>query len=159
MGRQQLSPNFYLDEFTRSQTATRRGIDNRVEPDSIIHTNLTALCRQLLQFIRDDLGPVHITSGFRSPELNIAIGGSTASQHCNGLAADIVVSGYTPFEVCEWVVSNNMPYDQLIHEFGSWTHISIAAQGDIHRQQQLTAYKVEGQSAYTQGIYHMDNLV
>ena len=156
MSRIQLSPNFTLDEFTRSQTAIRRGIDNHIEPDSTLHSNLVALCRQLLQPIRDGLGPVHITSGYRSPELNRAIGGSKTSQHCDGLAADIVVSGYSPFEVCEWVVSHNLPYDQLIHEFGRWVHLSIAAQGDFHRHQLLTAYQSNGKTAYTQGIHLME---
>ena len=156
MSRHQLSPNFNLDEFTRSQTATRRGIDNHVALDSTIHSNLVALCRQLLQPIRDGLGPVHITSGYRSPELNRVIGGSKTSQHCYGLAADIVVGGYSPFEVCEWVVNHNLPYDQLIHEFGRWVHLSIAAPGDFHRHQQLTAYKPKGKTAYTQGIHPIE---
>ena len=158
MSSPRLSPHFSLDEFTRSQTASRRGIDNRVEPGSTIHTHLTALCRLLLQPIRDGLGPVHITSGYRSPNLNAAIGGSSTSQHADGLAADIVVSGYSPLEVCRWVVRNNLPYDQLIHEFGRWVHLSIAAAGDARRGEQLTAYKAEGKTVYSPGIHPIEAL-
>ena len=101
MSRIKLSPNFYLDEFTRSQVAVRHDITISVEPDSLVLENLRRLCVNVLQPLREALGPVHVTSGYRPLAVNILVGGSSRSQHIDGLAADIVVSGYTPFEVCQ----------------------------------------------------------
>lgn len=153
-----LSRNFYLHEFTRSQTAARRGISNDFGLGTQVHNNLERLCSDVLQPLRDALGATHITSGYRSPELNTAIGGSKRSQHCFGCAADIVVNGCTPYEVCEWLAESNLPYDQLIHEFGQWAHISIAAPGDMPRKQTLTAYRKAGKTQYTYGIRRMGDV-
>lgn len=137
----QLSKNFYLDEFTRSETAVRLGIDNDIVPGCRIHRNVQRLVLGLLQPMRDELGPVHILSGYRSEKLNKKIGGAPHSAHIFALAADIVVSGYEPIEVAEWVSSNLFIYDQLILEFDQWCHIAIAAEGQQYRQHIYTAYK------------------
>lgn len=144
MSRTQLSDNFYLDEFTRSQTAARRGIDMAVEPFGVVYFNLRRLCRRVLQPLRDALGPVHITSGYRPPKLNRLIGGSATSQHQYGQAADIVATGHTPLEVATWLREHVTGYDQLIHEFGEWVHVSVpsAALPTPARMERLTAIKV-----------------
>lgn len=124
-----VSENFTLAEFERSQTAARNGIDNSVPAEYL--GNITTLCETLLQPLRDAFGPVFVTSGYRCPELNRAVGGSSGSQHKYGQAADIVLAAdMTPLEVCQWFRDNDMPYWQNIHEFGEWTHISIPP-GDV----------------------------
>ena len=141
-GRIQLSENFFLDEFTRSETAARLGLDNSVQPDGEVFANLRLLCVEVLQPLRDALGPVLVTSGYRSPTLNRLIGGSLASQHCLGCAADIVVPRFSPLYVAHWFDENVLiAYDQLIHEFGEWVHVSIAAPNSKVRRQSLTAFK------------------
>ncbi|WP_275100129.1 D-Ala-D-Ala carboxypeptidase family metallohydrolase [Sedimenticola hydrogenitrophicus] len=144
MSRIQLSANFYLDEFTRSQTAARRGIDMTVSEFGVVYFTLRRLCRGVLQPLRDALGPVHITSGYRPPKLNRMIGGAPTSQHQYGQAADIVVTGHTPLEVATWLREHVTGYDQLIHEFGQWVHVSVpsAALHEPARLERLTAIKV-----------------
>lgn len=144
MPRIQLSPNFYLDEFTRSEVAARAGIAIEVEVNSTIFINLKRLCADLLQPLRDALGPVHITSGYRPPRVNKLVGGSKTSSHLEGLAADIVVTGYTPLEVACWLRDHRpaLRYDQIIHEYGQWVHASVANAIADPRSECLTAIKV-----------------
>lgn len=126
---------FTLREFTTSQTAVRRGIDNTPTEEHIKAMN--DLCRHILDPLRSHLGrPVIITSGYRSPALNKAIGGAKNSQHALGQAADIVVPGMSVDEVIQNIVDLGLPYDQMIHEFGSWVHISY---GPRQRRQALKA--------------------
>jgi len=118
-----LSEHFTLDEFTRSQTAARLGIPNEPTPEDI--NRMRALCETILEPLRERVGrPIMITSGYRSPKLNRAIGGSPRSQHCRGEAADIVIPGMSPLDVCHALVG--LPFDQAIHEFGRWCHVSYA---------------------------------
>lgn len=118
-----LSPNFTLAEMTSSQTADRKGIDNT--PNATVIANLTRLAA-LLEQVRALVGkPIFITSGYRSPELNIAIGSTNRSQHPLGCAADFKVPGLTPKQVVELCIKADIPYHQIIEEFGSWTHISV----------------------------------
>jgi len=138
----QLSNNFYLDEFTRSQAAARHGIKIIVNEDSAEFLNLRSLARFVLQPIRDELGSVYISSGIRPVKVNKLIGSSKRSDHIVGRAADIVVAGYTPYEVAVWVRDNLKNYKQLIHEFGQWVHVSIPAFNVRPRNQNLTAIKV-----------------
>lgn len=140
----QLSKNFQLHEFTRSQTATRRGIKNTPTPAQI--ESLRKLCVHVLQPVRDHYGqPIRISSGFRSPRLNRAIGGSSTSQHSKGEAADFEVPGVSNLAVCRWMEAN-LNYDQLILEFytpgvpnSGWVHVSY---GPRMRNQELTARRV-----------------
>jgi zinc D-Ala-D-Ala carboxypeptidase len=130
----QLTKNFTLAEMTFSQTATRNNIKNI--PDQQDIKNLKLLCQKILQPLRDNLGkPIKITSGYRSPALNKAIGGSQNSQHSLGQAADIVVVGMTARQICQRIIKLNLPYDQLILEFDSWCHVSYSSR---HRRQVLT---------------------
>lgn len=118
-----LSPNFTLAEMTASQTADRKGIDNT--PNAIAIANLTRLAA-LLEQVRALVGkPIFITSGYRSPEVNLAIGSSNKSQHPLGCAADFKVPGLTPKQVVELCIKADIPYHQIIEEFASWVHISV----------------------------------
>ncbi|MDH5185201.1 MAG: D-Ala-D-Ala carboxypeptidase family metallohydrolase [Gammaproteobacteria bacterium] len=153
MDRIKLSDNFYLDEFTRSQTAVRHGIDMSVIEGGLVYTHLRRLCKTILQPVRDELGPVHISSGYRPSKLNKLIGGSSNSAHCNGKAADITVSGYTPLQVAQWIDENLPNYDQVIHEFGQWVHVSISGPLREPRGSGLTAVKVPRRFGNPKTVY------
>lgn len=154
--RTRLSPNFYLDEFTRSETAERHGITIEVVPGSDVEKNIQRLVDTVLQPLRDALGPVKVTSGYRPKKLNLLIGGSRTSQHQYGQAADIVVPGYTPLQVAEWIRDNVVGYDQLIHEFSSWVHVSVPSERKSPRANDMTAVKVNGRTHYVRGILPLD---
>ena len=146
-----LSNNFSLNELIRSQTAERKGIDNT--PSAEHQENLKSLCTNVLQPIRDHFGKVvTVSSGYRSPELCIAIGSRTTSQHAKGEAADFEIFGVSNKELSDWI-HNNINYDQLILEFWSpedpnkgWVHCSYSR--DNNRKQYLRAYKNEGKTKY-----------
>mgnify|MGYP000076561127 CR=1 FL=1 len=141
-----LSKNFSLIELTKSQTAERKGIPNDPSADHI--SNLGLLCERVLQPVRDHFNHiVSISSGYRSPELCIAIGSSLESQHAKGMAADFEIFGTPNNEIANWI-SNNLIYDQLILEFwnqdepnSGWVHCSYKSEGN--RKQYLKAYKDE----------------
>jgi len=86
----QLSTNFTLKELSKSETATRLGLDNT--PDDTALNNLKTLCEKVLQPVRDHYGKVTVNSGYRSPESNAAVGGSKTSDHCKGFAADTTLT-------------------------------------------------------------------
>ena len=148
-----LSDNFSLSEFTKSQIALRNNIDNT--PSEEVIENLKALCENVLQPVREYfLMPVFISSGFRSVELNIKIGGSIQSQHVQGKAADIEIFGISNQELSDWI-SDNCDFDQLILEFhneedlnSGWVHVSYNK--DTNRKQYKKADKNnEGKVEYT----------
>lgn len=146
-----LSKNFTLSEFTKSDTAIRRGISN--QPTSEHLESLKHLCAAVLQPVRDALGSIQITSGYRSLALNQAIGGSNGSQHSKGEAADIECHGSTSnLELAKWIV-RNCEFDQLILEFwdgvdpkSGWVHVSARKNGN--RKQQLRAFRRNGKVVY-----------
>jgi len=148
-----LSKNFTLDEFTVSQTAERFGID--MHPPELIVDNIRNLVKACLQPLRDEAGPIYISSGYRPLALNTRIGGSKKSAHIKGNAVDFTVVRMTPFEVCELTVEIGLPFDQVIHEFGRWTHMGVA---DILRGEQLTAYRKDAKVRYVNGIIRMEDL-
>lgn len=121
-----LTNNFTLAELTHSDTAKVRSIDNALPP--YLMRNISALAKRL-QMIRDALGvPITISSGYRCPELNKAVGGSKSSQHQLGLAADIHAKGYTAQELFKFIAGSNFGFDQLILERvgdKEWVHISV----------------------------------
>ncbi len=120
----QLRPNFTLEELTRSDAAARNGWDNT--PNETEIENLKRLAT-LLQDVKAavDGKAVMINSGFRSKQVNDSVGSKDTSQHRLGCAADIRVPGMTPRQVVEACIANGVPFDQIILEFDSWTHISV----------------------------------
>jgi len=125
-----LSKHFTLAEFTRSNTASRRGIDNTPSAKHIAAMKL--LCEEVLEPLRAHFGgrPVRVTSGFRSPALCRAIGSSSRSQHAKGEAVDFEIPGVSNYEVACWI-RDNLTFDQLILECytqgspnSGWIHVS-----------------------------------
>jgi zinc D-Ala-D-Ala carboxypeptidase len=124
-----LSENFSLWELTKSQTAERKGIDNTPGEEEI--KNLRALCQNILQPVRVNYkAPIMPSSGYRSYDLNIAIGSSPRSQHTKGEAVDFEVPWVDNRLVALWI-QNNLLFDQLILEYykendpnSGWVHVS-----------------------------------
>jgi hypothetical protein len=148
----QLSKNLSLGEVTKSNTATRRGIDNN--PNELQLKALKDIATAIFQPIRDHFGkPIYVSSGFRSPALNKAIGGSSKSQHCSGEALDLDMDGRdgpTNREIFDFI-RKNLFFDQLIWEFGddynpNWVHVSYS-EGN-NRGKILVAYKEGGRTKY-----------
>ena len=144
-----LSKNFTLSEITKSNTAARLNIKNAPNKEHL--KNMQVLIRDLIQPMRDALGPIRISSGYRSPALNRAIGGSSKSQHCKGQALDIQFwkdGEMCNKEVYDWVIEEGIEFDQMINEFDyAWIHISL--KNKDNRNMVLEAYKDnDGDTAY-----------
>jgi len=135
---EQLTPNFYLSEMLISQTASRMRLDNR--PTEAVKRNLKLVAEKVLQPVRNHYNkPVVITSGYRSPAVNRAVGGSVSSQHMLGQAVDFTVPSVDNYSVALWI-RDNLKYDQLILEFytggnSGWIHVGYSPS---HRMQVLT---------------------
>jgi hypothetical protein len=146
-----LSANFTLKELT----VTRLSIDNT--PDDATIENLKLLCEMVLQPVRNHFGKsVTVNSGYRSPEINAAVGGSKTSDHCKGQAADIEIDGLPNPELAQWIM-DNLDYTQLILEFytqgqpnSGWVHVSYDPNN--LKKQELTAVKVVGKTTYLNGL-------
>ena len=122
-----LSPNFSLSEFTDSQTAVRLGLDN--DPPAELYEALRATAR-CMEDVRDLLGgnPILVSSAYRSPEVNKAVGGSANSQHTKGEAVDFTCPKFgTPRAIVEHIRKSPLLWDQLILEFDRWVHISFSS--------------------------------
>jgi len=153
-----LSENLSLAECTKSLTARRLGINN--EPDEWVTENLRQTAVNVFQPVRDCLGvPIHVSSGYRSPELNKAIGGSVRSQHVEGRALDLdadVFGGCTNSEIFE-CIRENMEFDQLIWEFGDqdnpdWVHVSFVYDG-LNRGRCLKACRDDQGKVYYEVMF------
>ena len=153
----QLSEHFNLKEFTKSETAIRKRIDNT--PNAEHAQNLKNVCEKILEPVRRHFGkPVRINSGYRGPALNAAVGGSSKSQHCNGEAIDFEIDGLPNPELAKWV-SENCEFDQIILEFydpkegpnSGWVHASYTSKGP-NRKQKLTAVTEKGKTVYKPGF-------
>lgn len=125
-----------LATLCHSDTADRRGIDN--QPDETSRANLRRLADTLTEVAKLLGAPLTITSGFRCETLNAAVGGVEGSQHTSGQAADFKcpLAG-TPAEIAHRIAASHIVFDQLILEFGSWVHLSIAAAGETPRREVL----------------------
>lgn len=149
-----ISRNFTVAEMTVSATAARMG--RVVELAEYARPNLERLCEDILEPLRASLRkPIVIISGYRPPWLNRAVGGSPTSQHMRGEAADLIVPGFTPREVCERIIRLELPFHQLILEFppNGWVHVSCAPEGAKAPAGQVrTARKVNGLTRYTPGL-------
>ena len=153
----QLSEHFNLKEFTKSETAIRKRIDNT--PNAQHAQNLKNVCEKILEPVRNHFGkPVRINSGYRGPALNAAVGGSSKSQHCNGEAVDFEIDGLPNPDLAKWV-AENCDFDQIILEFydpkegpnSGWVHASYTSTG-TNRKQKLTAVTVNGKTVYKPGF-------
>lgn len=111
-----LSRNFMLSEFLRSDTATGACLANEPpnDPGSLHVRRLRELCEWLLQPVRDALGPLRVTSGYRSLALNVAVKGSKSSAHVSGWAADVAPLHADPVEVMRWLPGSGVEWDQAI---------------------------------------------
>lgn len=126
----QLSKSFTLEELTKTGT----GLPNVPGAEEI--AKLQWLAEELLQPIRDRFGPIKISSGFRSPEVNLAVGSKTPySQHIKGEAADIIPIDARLTEVFDWIVKESgLMFGQCILEKGVWIHISLPREGKPNQQ-------------------------
>ena len=141
MRKMQLTRNFSLEEMLRSDTAIRCGIANRPktkQEETTVVENLRALCREVLQPLRDHLGrPVVISSGYRCRELNEKVGGAKNSQHMRGEAADIRVKDSRELTETMRFIMDETEFDQLIREksaTGEWVHVSYKRNGNNRQQ-------------------------
>jgi zinc D-Ala-D-Ala carboxypeptidase len=139
-------------EGVYSTTAIRKGIKNK--PTRAQRECMTILAEEVFEPLREWVGnKVKVNSFFRSPELNVAVGGSTASQHCKGQAIDVddTFGFKTNAEMFEWI-RENLEFDQMIWEFGDdenpdWIHVSYV--GKIsNRNRCLKAYREKGKTKY-----------
>ena len=156
-----LSRNFTLSELTKSDTAIRLDINNN--PNSGQIEKLKDLCENILQPVRDHFGRVKVTSGFRSPEVCVAIGSSVNSQHAKAEAADFEVIGTDNAELFDWIKANLEP-DQLILEFytpgepnSGWIHCSWIE--GTPSASYLHAYRSEGKTKYKPVLGGAKNLI
>jgi zinc D-Ala-D-Ala carboxypeptidase len=150
-----LSEHLDLSEVVRSESAKRKGISNMPTSEHI--ANFKLLAEKVFQPIREHFRcPIIISSGYRSKELNAAIGGSLTSQHCQGEAIDIDMDG-TPHGVTNRMIfdyiKDNLSFDQLIYEFGDsnnpdWVHVSYESTGK-QRKQILRASRSNGKTVYS----------
>lgn len=153
-----LSKNLTLAEVTKSTTAKRLGIDNT--PDEWTTENLRQVAINIFQPLREAFGcPIYVSSGYRSDELNTAIGGSSRSQHVEGRALDLdadVYGGCTNSQIFNWI-KENLEFDQLIWEFGDddnpdWVHVSYVYDG-INRKRCLKARRDDNGKTYYEVIF------
>lgn len=150
-----LTRNFTLHEMTKSETALRHGLDNT--PGEVEIGNLTQLCQEVLQPVRDYFGMgVKVNSGYRHPLVNARVGGSPTSDHCKGFAADIEIPGIANAQLAEWI-EYNCEFTQLILEFytpgvpdSGWVHVSYNP--DNLKKQVLTATRENGKTVYLPGL-------
>ena len=150
-----LTKNFGYQEMIKSSTADRLGISNDATREHVI--NLVNLCNFILQPVRDEFGPIRINSGYRSPALNKAVGGSKTSQHCNGQAADFESTRISNPDLAKRI-EKNLIFDQLILEFydgvdpnSGWVHCSYVLDGS-NRSKTMTALRVNGKTQYKNGL-------
>jgi zinc D-Ala-D-Ala carboxypeptidase len=132
----QLTSHFTLEEFTDSQTAARKGLHNVPLAGSGEYNNLIRTVT-VMEEVRSLLGdkPILISSGYRSPQVNAAVGGSKSSAHMSGLAADFSCPGFgTPLQICKKLHPHmkELGIDQLIHEYGTWVHLGLSASAPRH---------------------------
>lgn len=147
-----ITPHFTLEELTHSQDAARFGIDNTPSPAVIRQLERLAEVLERVRTVLDDKA-ILISSGYRSPALNAKVGGSSTSQHTQGLAVDFTCPSYgSPRVICGVINRAGIPFDQLIFE-GTWVHLSIAERDEMARNQVLTAVFHPGEkTTYLKGL-------
>ena len=148
----QLSDHFSLAEATFSETAARLGVSN--QPSTLQLENMKHAAQQL-EKVRELTGSLKVNSWLRLPAVNAAVPGSSGkSSHMDGFAIDVSCAAHTPYALCQLVKKAGIKFDQMIHEYGRWMHISFAPE---MRQQELTIFKPEGKykpGTLTEAEYH-----
>ena len=147
-----LSKHFSLTEFTKSQTAERKGIDNTPNEEHI--EKMKALCESVLESIRYHFEkPIMINSGYRSVALCEAIGSKSTSQHAKGEAGDIEIPGIDNFVLAKFI-QDSLNFDQFILECytgepsSGWVHVSYV-NSETNRKDVLTYDRTNG---YRKGL-------
>jgi hypothetical protein len=131
-------------------------MDNTPHSDEVVQ-NWTVLCEQVLQPLRDAYGVgIKVNSGYRSPDVNAAVGGSRTSDHCKGQAADIEIPGVANADLAQYI-ADNFDFTQLILEFytqgipdSGWVHVSYDSNN--LKRQVMTAVRQNGRTVYLQGL-------
>ena len=136
----QLTPHFSLAELT----VTNQKIDNTPSKEIVEVLRTTAF---YMEKVRELLGnvPITINSGYRSPDVNRAVGGTSNSSHTYGYAVDFTAYGHTPLTISNILSKSNLKFDQLIYEH-TWVHISF----DPRMRGNLLTLK--GKGKYVKGI-------
>lgn len=147
-----LSQNITLDMLTRSQTASRKGIDEQFNPPQEIIEKLKGLCENVIERLLLIFPDLFISSGYRSEALNAAIGGANSSQHTKGEAVDLQITKSSNICIAQVLIRAGIEFDQMIVEFGtmekpSWIHVSWKKDGN--RGQILRAELVKGKTVYS----------
>lgn len=134
---------FTLEEMTRTDT----GFEN--EPNVQVICNLTRLVATVLDPLRREVGPLRVTSGYRSHDVNEAVGGAEHSYHVDGLAADIISDEHTTTEIAYVAGAMGLPYDKLINEYGRWIHVQVPRLPELPRNKNLVAsLSINGRTTY-----------
>lgn len=137
-----LSPNFELADLTRSDTARRLGLPNDPPAEHLANLGRLAEALEAVQALLRR--PLTVNSAYRSPAVNAAVGGVPTSRHALGLAADFTCAGFgPPLEVARAIARSGIAYDQVIHEYGRWVHLGLAAGNTPPRRQALTICSAE----------------
>ena len=144
-----LSPNFTLAQLVYSDTANRQGIDNRPSDAHVANLRTLAAALEDVQMLLGS--PLQISSGYRGPALNQAVGGARDSRHTLGLAVDFTCANYgSPLAVARAIAGSPMHFDQVIHEYGRWVHLGLATAASESRRQSLTICSAA--SGYIEGL-------
>ena len=139
-----LSPHFSLEELT---VTDHREFTN--EPNDLEKNNLKRVA-ELLELVKGLLGgkPIMVNSGFRSKQVNDAVGSRDSSQHRTGCACDIRVPAMTPDDVVKAIIASDIPYDQIIREFDRWIHISVPNEPNGKPRKQALIIDKQGTRPY-----------
>jgi zinc D-Ala-D-Ala carboxypeptidase len=144
-----ISAHFTLEEFAFSESAARLGLDNTPDKHAIANIIRMAAFMELVRTLLGD-HPIVVHSGYRSPQVDNAVGGVITSAHCHGLACDFISPIFgTPHETALTIFRSDLPYDQLILEYG-WVHVSLPQDGVVARRESLT--KPSKEAPYKSGI-------
>lgn len=138
---------FGIKALAASQTATRHGWDNT--PPADVRDNMALLVDAVLMPMRKLGIRYWISSGYRSPQLNRAIGGAAHSLHCEGLAVDIVAHDYTPNALARVLYAQRLPVDRLIVEYDQWLHLQIDLSSAARRLGTRAIRRRDGVMVYT----------
>jgi hypothetical protein len=147
-----LSKNITLEDFTRSQTASRNGIKEQFNPPPEVIECAKDLCENVIEKLINLFPDLKLSSGYRCQKVNSLIGGSKSSQHCLGQASDLIIYSKSNIEIAKAVLLTKMIFDQMIIEFGtmekpSWIHLSYKKSNN--RNEILRAEVVNGKTIYS----------